>query len=206
MELTKSGQKETRITHTLAGEPVTVPAKYSRLKAIKHAKENGGNPVPELSATKMLYMMFMKIGAKNELPSETKLQDSYLNDFWLDLYLNNHLCPGDIPFHIIIKMFTTAMVQGVVERKGNNQAAICGAFNKWITREDVRTKLYQKRDEMYPYQKPKQIPETATQESIEDYSDEELLEKHNSIEPMKGITMVNMMLKKLEEEIKKRGL
>jgi len=138
---------------------IEIPAPYSRQKAIKLARENGvENPTPNSKATDMLYLMFMKIGATSELPSDEKLKESFLNDFWLDFYFNNHLCPGDIPFHIILKQFTTAMVQGEkslygISRKGNNQAAICQAFNNWVTRDDVRHMLYRKRDEMYPHKK-----------------------------------------------------
>ncbi len=188
---------------SLQGTSVEVPAAYSREKAIMFAKGKG-TPVPETKATDMLYILFMKIGAIKELPSNERMKESYLNDFWLDLYYNNHLCPGDIPFHIVIKSFTTSMVQGVIDRKGNNQAAICQAFNRWVVRSDVRNRLYQLRDEMYPEGKPKQITEQATQESITDYSDEELLEKIEQIKPMAGIKMADEMIKRLEKENKRR--
>lgn len=206
MEITKSEQKEMNTLNTYSANTVQVPYAYSRSKAIKFAKNEGGSPVPERIATKLLYAMFMKIGATNELPQEKHLKDSYLNDFWIDLYFNNHLCPGDIPFQIIIKSFTTALVQGVADRKGNNQAAICQAFNKWITKDSVRHSLYLKRDELYPSRKPKQISKNATPETISDYSDEDLIRKINQIKPMSGINMVDQMMDKLKEEAYSRGL
>lgn len=186
---------------------VRVHPLYSRSKAIQVARKAGvTHPVPHEDATGMIYLMFMKIGGTKELPSNENLKDSYLNDFWLDFYFNNHLCPADIPFHILIKEFTTAMVQGRIERKGNNQGAICEAFNKWVTREDVRNKLYQKRDQMYPELKPKQIPKRATEETVQDYSDLEIVKKYYDIKPMAGIAMVDAMIKELQKEISRRGL
>jgi hypothetical protein len=184
---------------------VEVPLAYSRQKAMQLVKGKG-NPVPHSKATDLLYIMFMKIGAINELPSDERLKESYLNDFWVTFYFDNHSCPGDIPFHIIVNQFIREMVQGRIERKGNNQAAICQAFNKWVTRDDVRARLYQKRDEMYPNAKPKQIPKNATEETVQDYSDQELVQKYKSIKPMAGLKMVDQMLEKLEEEAETRNL
>ena len=185
------------------GTTVEVPAAYSRQKAIKIVRGQG-TPVPHSKATDLLYIMFMKIGAINELPSDERLKESYLNDFWVTFYFDNHLCPGDIPFHIIVQQFTKEMTQGLIERKGNNQAAICKAFNKWVTRDDVRHKLYQKRDQMYPHKKPKQLTKNATPETIRDYSDEELRKKLTDIKPMAGIAMVDRMIQELEGEIERR--
>lgn len=161
-------------------------------------------PVPQKEARADLYKLFMKIGATNELPEEKNLLVSFLNDFWETLYLRNHQCPGDIPFHIIISEFTVALVQGVAERKGNNQSAICQAFNAWISRTDVRNRLYQLRDRAYPAQKPKQLSKDATPETVEDYTDEELEAKLTSIKPMAGIGMVDQMIAELEKEIGRR--
>ena len=163
-------------------------------------------PIPQKEARADLYKLFMKIGATNELPEESHLLTSFLNDFWRTLYLRNHQCPGDIPFGIIIDEFTIALVQGRAERKGNNQAAICQAFNDWISRPDVRNRLYELRDRAYPDNKPKQIPKTATPETVADYSDEELQQKLKSIKPMAGINMVDQMIGELEGEIERRGL
>lgn len=185
---------------------IEVPREYSRIKAIQFAKKNNSNAIPETEARQVIYMMLVKIGATGELPQEKQLRVSFINDFWRVMYFANNYCPGDIPFGIIMDSFTTAMVQGVVERKGNNQAAICQAFNKWITRDDVRHKLYQIRDEMYPEGKPKQIAKNATPETVADYSDEELLQKIAQIKPMSGIKMVDQMILKLEEEADKRGI
>ena len=151
-------------------------------------------------------MMLVRIGATGELPQQKELRESFINDFWRVMYIENNYCPGDIPFPIIMDGFTTAMVQGIIERKGNNQAAICQAFNQWVTREQVRHRLYQKRDEMYPNQKPKQLTKNATPETVADYSDEELLDKFEKIHPMKGIGLVDLMLDELQKEIMKRGL
>lgn len=207
MEIQESRPKATSMQKHSATSEVEVPEKYSRQKAIQYAKKNGSNPIPQSGARKMMYMMLMKIGATGELPQRKNLQVSFLNDFWRVMYFENNYCPGDIPFPIIMDSFTTAMVQGTISRKGNNQAAICQAFNKWITREDVRHRLYQKRDEMYPNAKPKQITKNATPETIQDYSDEELKQKIKDIEPMAGgVRIVDEMLEKLNEEVERRGL
>ena len=189
---------------------VEVPADYSRERAIRYAKDHGevrgGNvfAIPEPDAQVELYKLHMKIGATNELPREKNMRDSFLNDFWVTLYLRNNLCPGDIPFGIIIQEFTTALVLGEAERKGNNQAAICQAFNQWISQDKVRNRLYQLRDEAYPAQKPKQVAENATPETVRDYSDEELQQKLKAIKPMAGVGMVDQMIGELEKEIERR--
>lgn len=162
------------------------------------------SPIPHKKARADLYKLFMKIGATAELPEDPKNEESYLNDFWVTLYLRNNICPADIPFHIIIDEFTVALVQNVVDRKGNNQAAICAAFNEWIKRPDVRDHLYQIRDRLYPDGKPKQIEKDATPETVADYSDEELQQKLSSIRYMAGIKMVDKMIAELESEIERR--
>lgn len=151
-----------------------------------------------------MYKLFMKIGARSEVPTKADQRESYLNDFWRSMYMKNHQVPADIPFAIIIEEFTTALVQGEAKRKGNNQAAICQAFNAWICREDVRNRLYEIRNRRYPDAKPKEIPARATEESIRDYSDEELHEKLEAIKPFEGLKMVNQMIEELEKEIERR--
>lgn len=208
----ESGQKGTNTLRRYKASAVEVPADYSRERALRFAKDHaeikGGaiDPLPEPEARVELYKLHMKIGASGELPADKNLRESFLNDFWVTLYLRNNLCPVDIPFGIIIREFTTAMVQGVIDRKGNNQAALCQAFNKWIIRQETRNMLYQKRDQMYPNRKPKQVAANATPETIEDYTDEELKQKITAIEPMEGIKMVDMMLGKLRAEKKRRGI
>lgn len=203
-------QKEINTLSSSRVESVSVPGDYSRQKAIlyisDHSDVRGGDVrgAPDTTATKLMYRLFMKIGATGELPSKGDQAASFLNDFWMDLYLSNHLCPEDIPFPIIIREFTTAMVQGAVERKGNNQAAICQAFNDWISRETVRHRLYQIRDSRYPDKAPRQVTEKATQPTVADYSVKELLSRHHAIRPMKGIGMADMMLRELETEFCRR--
>jgi len=62
-----------------------MPAKHSRQKIFAMLKDpalEGVTPVPHRTVTASLYKLFMKIGATNELPVETALQVSFLNDFW----------------------------------------------------------------------------------------------------------------------------
>lgn len=209
MEVIES-RKETNTLRHYKACSVEVPANYSRQKAIGYAKDHadvrGGivQALPETDARRKLYLLHMKIGATSELPQKEDVRISYLNDFWSTLYLKNTFCPGDIPFDIIITEFTTAIVQGSVTRKGNNQAAICQAFNDWISRDKVRHRLYQLRDEAYPAQKPKQVAENATPETVRDYSDEELQSKLAALRPMAGIQMVDQMIKELGAEVERR--
>jgi len=123
--------------------------------------------MPSSGAIKRLYELYLKIGATSELPSESKIRAGFLADFWVTLYLRNHRVPGDIPFDILIEEFTTAMVQGVVQRKGNNQASICQAMNDWISRPDEVARLYRIRDQRYPHTKPKQVTQDAKIERVE---------------------------------------
>lgn len=212
--ITSDERKETSTSISSRAErSLEVPVNLSRAKALQyintHSEARGGEilGVPEKEASNMLYRLFMKIGATSELPEDSNLARAFLNDFWTDLYLKNNLVPGDIPFGIIISEFTTAMVQGRIERKGNNQAAICGAFNKWISQQDVRNRLYQVRDRAYPEQKPKQVAENATtQPTVADYSDEELLENLENIKKMAGIKTADQMIEELEAEVERRGL
>jgi hypothetical protein len=211
MEITR--QKETSLSNSShVSRELEVPYNLSRQKAIQYLKTHsdvrGGlhSGKPQKNATDLLFVMFMKIGGMSELPSDKKLSESYLNDFWKTLYLLNNLCPADIPFTIIIEQFTIALVQGTIERKGNNQSAICTAFNKWIVRSDVRNRLYEIRNRMYPKQKPKELSKNATPETVKDYSDDEILQKIRDISPMKGLKMVDMMVEELEKEAKLRGL
>lgn len=210
MEIIK--QKEIYTLTSLTGSDTTVvPYKLSRSKALNHVKEKStvGKElagIPEKQATDLLYVLFVKIGATKELPSGNKSVEAYLNDFWATLYLHNNLCPADIPFDIIINNFTMALVHGTVDRMGNNQAAICTAFNSWITRQDVRNRLYEIRNRLYPNRKPKELPKNATEKTIADYSDQELLQKISDIKPMAGIAMVDNMLIELHKETTKRGL
>lgn len=206
MELQGNRRKETGMQKYSETYSIEVPVKYSRQKAMQYAKEGTGVAVPKSEARQALYMMFLKIGARDEVPQQKDLSIAYLNDFWRLLYFENHICPADIPYDIIMDEFTKALVQGRVERKGNNQAAICQAFNEWIVRQDTRTLLSQKRDQMYPAKKPKQLTKDATPETIGDYSDKELLSKYNSIKPMVGISLVDKMIVEFKKEIANRNL
>jgi hypothetical protein len=195
------------MSSSLAGHNgAVVPFRLSRSKAIKHLKQKGVgfNGIPEKKATDLLYVLFVKIGAASELPSNTKIAENFLNDFWSVLYLHNNLCPADIPFDIIINSFSTALVHGTVERKGNNQAAICQAFNEWIKRDDVRHRLYETRNRMYPNQKPKELAKDATPESVKDYTDKQIDLKILGLKPMQGIKLVDDMIKHLETEKERR--
>lgn len=209
MELIEN-RKETSTSISSQAKSVSVPAQLSRGKARHYITDQGDvrggkvKPVPEREATNLLYRLLMKIGATGELPEENHLARSFLNDFWIDLYFSNNHVPDDIPFGIMFHEFTTALVQGRVSRKGNNQAAICEAFNNWITREKVRHRLYQLRDEAYPAQKPKQVAETATPERLEDFSDEKLKKRLESLKPMAGVGMVDQMISEYEKEIDRR--
>jgi len=207
MEITK--RREIGTSSSLVGRnSAVVPFRLSREKAIKRLKEKGVgfNGIPEKQATDLLYVLFVKIGAVSELPSNAKIAEKFLNDFWSVLYLQNNLCPADIPFDIIINSFSVALVHGTVERKGNNQAAICKAFNEWITRDDVRHRLYEARNRTYPNQKSKELAKDATPETIKDYTNEQLLRKINQITPMAGISLVDQMLQELKKEKKARNL
>lgn len=204
-------QKETGTLTRYKRSNVEVPANYSRQKSLSYAKDHseirGGTvqAIPQRYARKQLYLMLMKIGATGELPQENDLRISFLNDFWNTLYLKNNYCPEDIPFNIIISEFTTALVQGAADRKGNNQAAICQAFNEWISREKVRHRLYQLRDQAYPDSKPKQVAQRATPETVKDYSDEELGKKLKSLQPFSDLNMVSLMITEIEKEIDRRN-
>ena len=204
MQITKHEQRATSTQRYSKASEVEVPQDYSRQKAIQLAKRNGGNAIPQSGARQIIFMMLVKLGATSELPQKKEYREGFLNDFWRVMYFENNYCPGDIPFPIIMDAFVTAVVQGRADRKGNNQAAICQAFNKWVTRDDVRHKLYQKRDQMYPHKKPKQLAKNATPETIRDYSDEELRKKLTDIKPMAGIAMVDRMIQELEGEIERR--
>lgn len=192
------------------GFSAELPEKYSRKKALDYLRDQkdvrGGQvmPVPHKTDRADLYKLYMKIGAISELPENPQQEDSYLNDMWRTMYLRNHLCPADIPFDLIMDEFTLAMVQGTIKRKGNNQAAIVSAFNNWITRPDVRHRLYQVRDQMYPDNRPKQLAKDATPETVADYTDEELQQKLASIKPMAGLLMVDQMIEELEAEMERR--
>lgn len=189
-----------------------VPAQFTREKAIRYlanqsdARGTDVAAVPQKHVRADLYKLFMKIGAMSELPTKTSQMESFLNDFWKTIYLKNHLVPADVPFGIIIEEFTTALVQGSVRRKGNNQAAICQAFNAWITRQEVRNRLIEIHNRRNPDSQPRQIPERASKETVQDYSDEQLMEKLESIRPFEGLKLVNQMIEELEKEAERRGL
>jgi len=205
MEVQKNKQKAI-LTYN-SSETCEVPAEYSRQKAMVYSKNNSGfnNAVPGEPARRKLAMMYVKMGAKAEVPGSTNEKIAFLNDFWRTIYFTNNLCPVDIPFSILMDEFVLALAHGVIDRKGNNQVAICNAFNEWVIRPDVRNRLYQKRDEIYPEKKPKQIAESATPETTEDYTDEEIIQKYNAIKPMAGIGMVDHMLRELKKHIDSRG-
>lgn len=192
---------------------VEIPTELSREKALTRLNDyedvHGGRlqAIPSEMATNYLYKMFMKIGATNELPSIERESEMFLNDFWGDLYLRNNLCPGNIPFPIIITEFTTAMVQKKVRRKGNNQEAICEAFNEWICRQEVRDNLYLLRDKMYPEKKPQQVTD-GKEKKLCDFSEEELNEQlkktEHTIKQFKSLKFPKEWKAKLEAEIERR--
>lgn len=187
-----------------------VPEGYSRQKALSVVNEYSdvvGKTVeayPAPGAIAKLQMLHTKIGADGDLPDDYDERTSWLADLWQTMYLKNNLAPGDIPFPIIIREFTTAMVQGRAERKGNNQAALCQAFNQWISQQNVRNRLYQLRDQAYPEKKPKQITEQATEPTLGDYSLEELRAKRAIIAKMEGIKTADAMIEELDKEINRR--
>ena len=181
----------------LSSSCVQVPEGYSRSKAriyLQNRETNEGHPAD--NDIRKLYQLFLKIGADRELPDEHVLIEGYLSDFWNTMYFENNQVPDDIPFDIILDEFTKAMVQGTVERHGNNQAAICKAFTQWVTDETVRNRLYSLRDHRYPNNKPRQLRESpgysASQEEadhndlirgkkVKDWPDEVLIQQHNLI-------------------------
>ena len=110
-----------------------VPTEYSRERALRLVQQSSEirntalQASPSREAVNMLYRMYEKIGAIQELPGETQMKVSYLSDFWRTLYLKNNLCPGDIPFSIVIEAFTDAVVYGL-ERKVITRPLSCGAL------------------------------------------------------------------------------
>jgi|GEM_PF-1338725 len=170
MEIQETKRKQTMQSTSLQendSEKLVVKWNYSREKirelveAQKDAVGKDVVPTPERNAVDSLYQMYLRIGGIKELPSDNEAIDFYLKDFWKFLYLENKYVPVDIPFDVLIKEFIKALVHGEAERKGNNQAELCRAMNKWVQDPDVRNKLYQTRDIVYSKQKPKQIPKKS---------------------------------------------
>lgn len=190
--------------------PVDIDYELSREKAIKKLTSvNIGNAqaIPNVSraAIDMLYRLHMKIGATNQLPEDVKHSESYLKDLWVSIYLKNNKCPGDIPFPIIMEEFIEFCVQNNDGRKGNNHAAICSAFNSWVTQEANRNKLYQIRNDRYPSKAPKQLESKSRNRKIT-HSDDELLLHLKNIPNLSESELANRMFKEYSAEAERRGL
>lgn len=163
MELIQTKAAGKRLSTSSQG--VKIPFQFSRGKALQYIKNRSEGSELQGAAddetVNRLYEMYLKIGATNELPEKQDHIVGYLSDFWRTVYLNNNLVPDDIPFDVVMDEFTGKMVRGEVNRKGNNQAAICQAFNRWVTQTDTRNRLYYLRDKKYPNDKPKQLESSS---------------------------------------------
>ena len=154
-----------------------IPYQYSRSKALNllenksdaTGREESGKASAD--AVNKMYEMYLKIGATNELPEKEEHIESYLSDFWRTIYLHNNMVPPDMPFDVIIDEFAGKLVRGEIDRKGNNQAALCQAFNKWVTYTETRNRLYELRDRKYPSDKPKQLQEGSGYASSQEEAD-----------------------------------
>jgi hypothetical protein len=148
----------------------------------------------------------MKIGAVSELPNDDKLAEVYLNDFWNDLFYKNPLVPLDIPFDIIIDSFTFDVVQGKIERKGNNQAAIIQCFNGWIRSDTTRNNLYAIRNAKYPTRN-KILKAENKKKELKDYTDTELKEEYLkalSIKEKIDLDFIDVWINKIKYEMNER--
>lgn len=170
MDIVKS-RKDNRLSSFSAGEGtgVEVPENFSRGKALQYLKNREAKHAKAHKNTiNKMYELYLRIGATGELPDTVKHTEYFLSDFWCKMYLENNLVPSDIPFDVVIDVFSGALMRGEAHRKGNNQAAICEAFNDWVTKPDVRNRLYAERDRQYPSNKPKQIEQTGSYASTQD--------------------------------------
>jgi len=160
--------------------------------------------IPSKEAIRSIQMLHTKIGASNDLPQKVELRYSYLCELWNTMYLKNNLCPGDVPFPIVLTEFTEALVHGRAERKGNNMSAIVQCFNAWIVKEEVRFKLIQERDRIFPASKPKQVG-GRTSSNLSELSVEELEHRIKKLQPFEKLKTTQEMKKSYEEELAKRG-
>jgi len=119
------------------------------------------------------------------------------------MYLRNNLCPGDVPFDIIINKFTEALVHGKAERKGNNMAAIVQCFNRWIVNENTRQELYIERDRLYPNSKPKQL-KSESGINVSDLSVSEIRSRIEGLQPFMSMKSVQDLKETYEKELKRR--
>jgi hypothetical protein len=204
-------------------ETEIVPTEYSRAKAFAlvraledpEIKNTKVNPVASETACKLLYKLFMKIGATNELPTDYDDALSMLADFWKDMYLKNPLCPDHIPFTIIISAFTTYAVQNSRERRGNNQAAIISQFNEWISHPATKHALIAKKHELYPSSKPAQLTsgtggvkyagDPKTFRELSEIETDTIRERIEQLKRLKGIKTADELLQTYENELNQRG-
>ena len=186
-----------------------VPYTLSRQKALQLLR--GNNAVASKEARESIYELYFKIGARGELPpvidkhdrAGLKAREGVLSEIWRNIYLNNKLCPGDIPFPIIISEFTGAMVLGLVERKGNNLAAIVQSFNSWITRQKVLELLYAIRNRLYPHWVPEAIEERKSK-PLHEMSDEEIENRIEKLKPFKHVNLTLEMISMYRDELSNR--
>ena len=187
-----------------------IPVAFSRRKALKLLSERKElavvvhTGIPSKEAIRSIQMLHTKIGASNDLPQKAELRYSYLCELWNTMYLKNNLCPGDVPFPIVLTEFTEALVHGRAERKGNNMSAIVQCFNAWIVKEEVRFKLIQERDRIFPASKPKQVG-GRTSSNLSELSVEELEHRIKKLQPFEKLKTTQEMKKSYEEELAKRG-
>lgn len=214
------------------GRPaVKVSDNFSRAKAIQYIsnRSEGGSvaPAPEKETVNALYELYVKIGAIDELPSDTERTEGYLCELWREVFYTNNLVPADIPGDIIITEFTRAVVSGRAGRKGNNMAAIIASFNHWIVKQDVRSGLYSKRDQYYPGRQPKALPPSSGFDAndaeadmlcrgkkLEDWPTEVLIQQAQTIAMLWDTSMGKQVLaiganayrSRLYEELRSRGV
>lgn len=160
-------------------------------------------PVSANETITALQVLYSKIGASNDLPKSTNERISYFNEIWVTMYLRNNLCPGDVPFDIIINKFTEALVHGKAERKGNNMAAIVQCFNRWIVNEKTRQELYIERDRLYPNSKPKQL-KSESGINVSDLSVSEIRSRIEGLQPFMSMKSVQDLKETYEKELKRR--
>lgn len=184
-------------------QTVKIPDNFSRAKAsqyLANRSESGAtDPYPETDTVKALYELYVKIGAREELPSDNEGKEGFLSGLWIDIFFKNNLVPADIPADIVISEFSRALVTGVADRKGNNMSAIITAFNKWVVRKEVRQRLYEKRDHYYPGQKPKALPKASSYSKDPEEAEMERLIQGKKIEEWPPAA--NELLKKMAMQI-----
>ena len=172
--------------------------------------EEGVRIDPDRDLMNTIYRFLFDIGARNEIPTDKNESQAYLIR-WHEALIRSPHWPEKVPFYEVYAKFMSEMLNGSIDRKGNNIQAIVMAFQRWVD-------LKGGKDKIWPHLQPKTLQPVSYDDDVtgrlETWPDEVLIQQAETISMIWGSSIgrlaeslgANHYRRRIYQEMNRRGI